>query len=120
MRICKRCNKQYHYSAFATRTGYLCKWCKGDKMRLDKSFLNILHEQSDVTPGNVYPAKGGSKSPGTEYWLVLACTKNGAHCIGFNSEGEPVSTANYLLGALRERPLLGRADLTKITLERLT
>jgi hypothetical protein len=85
-------------------------------MKLHSSFLGVLREQSEVVPGNVYPAKGGSKSPGTEYWLVLACSKNGAHCIGFDAEGNPISTANYLRGALRERPLLGRANIDAITL----
>ena len=86
-------------------------------MKLHKSFIGVLREQSDVTPGNVYPAKGGSKSPGTEYWLVVATSTNGAHCVGFDAEGNPVSTANYLRGALRERPLLGKVNMSSIILE---
>ena len=46
----------------------------------------------------------------------LACSDNGAHCIGFNANGEPVSTTSYLKGALRERPLIGKVDLSGVTL----
>ena len=86
-------------------------------MKLHKSFIGVLREQSDVVPGNVYPAKGGSKSPGTEYWVVVAVSANGAHCIGFDAEGSPCSTANYVRGALRERPLLGKVNLDVISLQ---
>lgn len=73
-------------------------------------------QQSEVLPGNIYPAKGGRKSPGTEYWLVVAVSTTGAHCVGFDGTGNPCSTASYLKGALRERPVIGRADLSAVVL----
>ena len=85
-------------------------------MKLDTGILRKLAEASNVVPGNVYPAKGG-KRPGTEYWLVIATTENSAHLIGFNKEGLPVSTASYLKGAMRERPIIGRVDLSKLVLK---
>ena len=85
-------------------------------MRIDPKTLNLLREQSEVVPGNIYPGKGGSRKPGTDYWLVIACSNTGAHLIGFDGEGHPVSTASYGKHALRERPLLGKVDLSKIYL----
>lgn len=86
-------------------------------MKLTISTLAHLKEQSDVVPGNIYPAKGGRK--GTDYWLVVAITSTGtgAVCIGFDSEGSPCSTATYLKGAMRERPVIGHIDLSKLVLE---
>lgn len=85
-------------------------------MRLAHDLLIKAKGQSDVVPGNVYPAKGGRKTPGTEWWLVVAVSANGAHCIGFNEHGHPVSTTSYLKGALRERPIVGRCDLDAMQL----
>ena len=84
-------------------------------MKLTTALLTHLAEASEVKPGNIYPAKGGRK-PGTEYWLVIAVSATGAHLIGFNAEGEPVSTASYLKSAMRERPVIGYADLSGIVL----
>ena len=86
-------------------------------MRLASELLNHARDLSEVTPGNIYPAKGGRKSPGTEYWLVVACSTNGAHCIGFDATGAPVSTTSYLKSALRERPLLGRVGMGLLVLK---
>lgn len=88
-------------------------------MKLDKDLLKNVSSNSDVLPGNIYPAKGGRKSPGTEFWLVVACSKNGAHCIGFSADGEPVSTASYLKSAMRERPVVGRVDMASLILKGL-
>lgn len=85
-------------------------------MRFAHDLLTKAKEDSDVVPGNVYPAKGGRKSLGTEWWLVVAVSATGAHCIGFNDAGYPVSTASYLKGAMRERPVIGRVDMDSITL----
>ena len=85
-------------------------------MKIDTSTLSLLKANSDVLPGNIYPAKGGRK-PGTEYWLVIAVSESGAHLIGFNENGEPVSTACYLKGAMRERPVIGRVDIGKVVLK---
>ena len=85
------------------------------QLKLSVSLLKQV-QQADVLPGNIYPAKGGRKSPGTDYWLVIATSNTGAHCIGFNAEGKPCSTANYLKGAMRERPVIGFVDLTKLEL----
>lgn len=85
-------------------------------MRFAPELLSKAKEESDVVPGNMYPAKGGSKSPGTMWWLVVAVSNSGAHCIGFDEGGNPCSTASYLKGALRERPIVGRVDLTAIQL----
>ena len=81
-------------------------------MRLDKTLLKQITEDADVLPGNVYPAMGGKKTPGTDFWLVIAVSNTGAHCIGFNADGEPVSTTTYLKSAMRSRPVIARVDLT--------
>lgn len=85
-------------------------------MRFSPELLSAAKQASDVMPGNIYPAKGGRKSPGTEYWLVIATTEHGAACIGFDAQGRPVSTATYLRSAMRERPLIGRVDLNSLQL----
>ena len=84
-------------------------------MRLHASVLSAVHEQSEVKPGNIYPAKGGKGD--TEYWLVIAVSPTGAHLIGFNKEGIPCSTASYLKGAMRERPVIGRVDLSEVVIK---
>jgi hypothetical protein len=84
-------------------------------MRLHASVLSAVHEQSEVKPGNIYPAKGGKGD--TEYWLVIAVSTTGAHLIGFNKEGIPCSTASYLKGAMRERPVIGRVDLGEVVIK---
>lgn len=92
-------------------------------MKIDTSMLADLHQQSDVVVGNIYPAKGGRKTPGTTFWLVVAVSGHGAHLIGFNEAGEPVSTSSYGKHALRNRPILARADLSQLSLsymEKLT
>lgn len=87
-----------------------------DTMRFAYNLLTKTKEESDVLPGNIYPAKGGRKSPGTEWWLVVAVSATGAHCIGFDANGHPCSTASYLKGAMRERPVIGRVDLESVQL----
>lgn len=86
-------------------------------MKFSPALLNTAKCESDVLPGNIYPAKGGRGSPGTYFWLVVAVSNTGAHCIGFDGQGLPCSTASYLKGAMRERPVIGRVDLDKIVLE---
>lgn len=83
-------------------------------MKFAYDFLSVAKAQSDVVPGNVYPAKGGRKTPGTEWWLVVAVSNTGAHCIGFDRDGCPCSTASYLKSALRDRPIVGRCDLAQV------
>lgn len=78
--------------------------------------IEMLRQECEVMPGNIYPAKGGRK-PGTEYWLVVAVSQNGAHLIGFDAEGNPVSTASYNKSAMRERPIIGRCDLSGLVIE---
>lgn len=85
-------------------------------MKLSPETLKKVEAQ-DVLPGNIYPAKGGRKNPGTEWWLVVSVSSSGAHCIGFNKEGNPCGATSYLKGAMRERPVVGRVDLTKLVLE---
>lgn len=87
-------------------------------MKLKTESIVMLRGSCEVVPGNIYPAKGGRK-PGTEYWLVIAVSATGAHLIGFNAEGEPVSTASYLKSAMRERPVIGWVDLSNLTLGEL-
>jgi hypothetical protein len=86
-------------------------------MKLDTELLTHVKSASEVVVGNIYPAKGGSNYPGTSYWLVIACSNTGAHCIGYDGEGNPCSTTSYLKGALRERPLIGRVDLNSVTIK---
>ena len=85
-------------------------------MRLAPELLVVAKQNSDVIPGNIYPARGGRKSPGTEWWLVVAVSETGAHCVGFDREGYPCSTASYLKGAMRERPVIGRCNLDGLQL----
>ncbi len=85
-------------------------------MKLSSTMLKQV-ETHDVLPGNIYPAKGGRKSPGTEWWLVVAVSSTGAHCVGFNGRGDPCSATSYLKSAMRERPIVGRVDLGKLVLE---
>lgn len=82
-------------------------------MKLQTEAIDMLRESCEVVPGNIYPAKGGRK-PGTDYWLVVAVSDHGAHLVGFNNEGEPVSTASYTKSAMRERPVIGRCDLSDV------
>ena len=84
-------------------------------MRIDITSMKKLQALVEVSPGNIYPGKGGRK-PLTTFWLVIATSETSAHLIGLNEEGVPVSTASYLKHALRERPVLGRVDLSKLTL----
>tara|TARA_R110000868_G_scaffold112176_1_gene302276 strand:- start:941 stop:1210 length:270 start_codon:yes stop_codon:yes gene_type:complete len=86
-------------------------------MKIDKELLKIVSSNSDVFPGNIYPAKGGRRTPSTDFWLVVSCSTHGAHCLGFNSDGEPVSTASYNKSAMRERPLVGRVDMGAVVLK---
>ena len=86
-------------------------------MKFSPDLLSTAKCESDVLPGNIYPAKGGRGSPGTYFWLVIACSDNGAHLMGFDDQGNPCSTASYLKRAMRERPVIGRVDLNKIVLE---
>ena len=78
--------------------------------------IEMLRQECEVMPGNIYPAKGGRK-PGTEYWLVVAVSQNGAHLIGFDNEGNPISTASYNKSAMRERPIIGRCDLSGLVIK---
>lgn len=85
-------------------------------MKLDTALLAKVHEYSDVVVGNIYPAQGGRKTPGTSFWMVVAVSDHGAHLIGFDEAGTPVSTSSYGKHALRTRPLLARADLRQLNL----
>ena len=85
-------------------------------MKLDPTLLKQVQEQ-EVQVGNIYPALGGRKNPGTEYWLVLRLTEHGAVMLGFDKDGEVSGAASYLRNAVRQRPVLGRADVSKMTLE---
>ena len=89
---------------------------KGVIMKIDIDSLNKLREASEVIPGNVYPAKGGRKTPGTEYWMVISVSGGMCHVVGFDAEGLPVSTASYYKHAMRERPLIGHCNLDELTL----
>ncbi len=84
-------------------------------MKINTECLAALAEHEPV-PGNVYPAQGGRKCPGTAYWLVVGVSKTGAHCIGFTPEGDVASATTYLKGALRQRPVIGRVDVGAIQL----
>lgn len=86
-------------------------------MRLNTALLKQLKSDSDVLPGNIYPAKGGGRKPGTDFWLVVATSDSGAHVLGFNANGEPVSTSSYGKHALRERPVIGRIDISGLELK---
>lgn len=86
-------------------------------MKIDPLLMNYVHTNSEVVAGNLYPAMGGRKSPGTDYWLVVSCSENGAHCIGFDAAGHPVSTTTYLKSAMRQRPVIGRVDMAALVLK---
>ena len=87
-------------------------------MKFNPTLLATI-QQSEVQVGNIYPAQGGRKSPGTEYWLVIALTINGAVCVGFDKDGEACSATTYLKSAMHNRPLLGQANLLTMNLELL-
>lgn len=86
-------------------------------MKLNPELLHLAQQKSDVLPGNLYPAKGGRKTPGTDFWLVVAVSETGAHCIGYSRDGNPVSTTSYLKSALRDRPVVCRVNLTSLELQ---
>lgn len=85
-------------------------------MKLAKELLNSAKDKSEVVAGNIYPAHGGRRKPSTEYWLVVAVSDTGAHCIGYDGDGNPVSTASYLKSAMRERPVVGKVELGSLVL----
>ncbi len=87
-------------------------------MQLHPDLLTGVRATSEVRAGNIYPAQGGRKKPGTDYWLVVAVSDTSAHLIGFNADGQPCSTTSYGKNALRERPLLGHADISSLVLGR--
>jgi hypothetical protein len=72
-----------------------------------------LHTQSEVLPGNIYPA--GITTSVTEYSFI-ALSLNGGHLIGFDLYGRPWSTATYPF-CLRERPVIGRVDLGELVIK---
>ena len=84
-------------------------------MKLDTKALKQLKEACDVVPGNIYPAMGGRR-PGTDYWVVLAVTGSSAHLVGFNMDGDVVSTASYLKSAMRARPIIGFCEVSMFKL----
>lgn len=84
-------------------------------MKIKPEGLEVLREACEVIPGNIYPAKGGRK-PSTDYWLVIAVSGSAAHLIGFNADGDPVSTASYNKSAMRERPVIGRCKIDTLKL----
>ena len=84
-------------------------------MKLQTESIVMLREACEVTPGNIYPAKGGRK-PGTDYWLCVAISGTAAHLIGFNEDGNPVSTASYNKNAMSERPIIGKCCLHDLLL----
>lgn len=84
-------------------------------MKFKTEAMVMLREACEVVPGNIYPAKGGRR-PGTDYWCVIAVSGTAAHLIGFNSDGDPVSAASYNKNAMRERPIIGRCDLSHLVL----
>ena len=86
-------------------------------MKVDVQVVALAKGNSDVVPGNIYPAKGGRRTPGTDFWLVIAVSDSAAHCIGYNASGEPVSATSYLKGAMRERPIVGRVNLNDVYLK---
>lgn len=64
------------------------------------------------------------KSPATAPLLttaqaahIVAVSDTGAHCIGYDRNGNPVSTTSYLKSALRERPVVCRVDLSALELQ---
>ena len=84
-------------------------------MRIDPTSLQSLHAAGEVRPGNIYPGKGG-RQPRTEYWLVVSISGEACHLLGFDANGDPCSSASYNFHAMRQRPILGQVDLSKINL----
>ena len=83
-------------------------------MKIAPEVLNQITQASEVRVGNIYPAKGGRKSPGTEFWLVVALRTNGAVCLGLDAGGEIVSATTYLKSAMRERPVIGKLSMDNL------
>jgi hypothetical protein len=84
-------------------------------MKLHQDLVSKVVGEQEVVVGNLYPAKGGKKDS-TEVWLVVALSPHGAHLLGFNKEGEICSTASYLRTGLKQRPILGKVDLSSLTI----
>lgn len=69
--------------------------------------------EAKVEIGNVYQAKGGSK---TKYWVVIGISDNRVHVVGLDSEGAMVSVASYYKhvfcgGSMwRPREVIGRVE----------
>lgn len=87
-------------------------------LKFNNELINHVQQNAEVLPGNIYPAHGGRRKPGTEYWLVVAVSETGAHCLGYDADGNPVSTASYLKSAMRQRPVVGQAKLGSLVLKR--
>jgi hypothetical protein len=55
-RACRKCSNTYAASAFATRTGFICKWCKESPPRrewqgLTDTEIGMEYVKWDATPG---------------------------------------------------------------------
>lgn len=88
-------------------------------MKVATELLAAMTASAEVAPGNIYPAKGGRRTPGTEFWLVVATSERSCHCLCLNAAGEPVSTATYYKSSMRDRHLVGRVDIAGLTLKPL-
>lgn len=58
-------------------------------MKLDTALLAKVHEYSDVVVGNIYPAQGGRKTPGTSFWMVVAVSDHGATSSALTRRASP-------------------------------
>lgn len=64
--------------------------------------------------GNIYPAKGGR---GARYFVIVSVRKGMAHALGFDDEGQLITTTSYGVSAFEDRRVLGRVKNLQSFLE---
>lgn len=78
--------------------------------------LNLENEplplrEAAVEAGQLYLSQKGM------YWLVIAVNGNGASIVVYDRSGLPQSVQRYAVSYLREKTLVGRAELPTLDIE---
>lgn len=98
----------------------LSKPCDGsDEPRTLNLSLSVVTREAEkhssrCEVGNIYPAMGGQ---GARYFVIVAVRRNMAHAIGFDNDGQAVSTTSYGTSTFEGRRLLGRVKNLQSFLE---
>jgi hypothetical protein len=70
-RVCRKCDNEYSVLAFATRTGFICRWCKSREAHMNARYV-ITFDAGDGTRRLAFPAQGRytfSRREDAEYLL---------------------------------------------------